>query len=212
MNQLNNSLEAAQHDTAQRQFLHVGCGYAGKDRLPQYFGDASWREIRFDIDPAVRPDIVGSTTDLGMVASASMDAIWSSHNLEHLYAHEVPVALGEFKRVLKPDGFLLITLPDLRAIARQIVQDRLNEVLYQSAAGPITPLDVVYGHRDSIALGNLFMAHRTGFTATTLGQVLLQAGFEEVRVHEGRRWDLWAIATLPDTSSAVFDDLAGVLA
>lgn len=204
---MNNNLEAAQ-----RQFLHVGCGNAAKNRLPQYFSDASWREIRLDIDPSVQPDIVGSTTDLAMVASASMDAIWSSHNLEHLYAHEVPVALGEFKRVLKPDGFLLITLPDLRAIARQIAQDRLTEVLYESAAGPITPLDVVFGHRDSVARGNLFMTHRTGFTATTLGQVLLQAGFEEVRVHEGRRWDLWAIATLHDTSSVVFDDLAGVMA
>lgn len=211
---MNNTLSFGQQPAANppRQVLNVGCGNAGNNRLPKYFEGAFWREIRFDIDPQVEPDIVGSTTDMGMVSSASMDAIWSSHNLEHLYAHEVPIALAEFKRVLKPDGFALITLPDLRAIARCIAHDRLSEVLYQSAAGPITPLDVVYGHRDSIAQGNVFMTHRTGFTATTLGQVLLDAGFEEVRVHEGRSWDLWAIATLPDTSSAVFDDLAGVLA
>ena len=35
-------------------------------------------------------------TDMSMVDSAAVDAVWSSHNLEHLYAHEVPVALGEF--------------------------------------------------------------------------------------------------------------------
>jgi len=33
-----------------------------------------------------------------MVASRSYDAIWSSHNLGHLYAHEVPLALAEDDR------------------------------------------------------------------------------------------------------------------
>jgi predicted SAM-dependent methyltransferase len=39
------------------------------------------------------------------VASESVDAIFSSHNIEHLYPHEVPVALAEFIRVLKPGLF-----------------------------------------------------------------------------------------------------------
>jgi hypothetical protein len=55
------------------------------------------------------------------------------------------------------------------------------------------------------------MAHRTGFTCSTLGQCLLNAGFNEVRVHEGRYWDLWAIATMPKASSKLFNQLAGVI-
>ena len=196
----------------QRLLLHVGCGVENKDRVPAYFHGASWREIRLDIDPQVKPDIIGSTTDLGAVADGSMDAIWSSHNLEHLNSFEVPQALAELKRVLKPQGFLLISLPDLRAIARYIASDRLLEPLYHSAVGPIRPLDVLFGHQPSLARGNHFMAHRTGFTATTLGQSLIDAGFHEVRVHEGQRWDLWAIATMPSTSDAIFEDLAGVIA
>lgn len=195
----------------QRLLLHVGCGVENRDRVPEYFHDANWREIRLDIDPRVKPDIVGSTTDLGAVADESMDAIWSSHNLEHLNSYEVPMALAEFKRVLKPDGFLLLSLPDLRAIARRIAADQLLEPLYHSAVGPIRPLDVVFGHQPSLAKGNSFMAHRTGFTATTLGQSLIEAGFHEVRVHEGLRWDLWAIATMPCTGGAIFQDLAGVI-
>ena len=194
------------------QLLHVGCGRAGKNRLPAYFAGPQWREVRLDIDPAVQPDIVGSTTDLSAVKDASMDAIWSSHNLEHLHSFEVPLALAEFRRVLKPAGFALISVPDLRAIARYIANDQLIQPLYHSQAGPISPLDILFGHQTSLAEGNYYMAHRTGFTATTLGQCLIDAEFDEVRVHEGRRWDLWAIATMPLTSASVFENLAGVVA
>lgn len=194
-----------------RQLLHVGCGPVRRERLPVCFRTAQWQEIRFDIDPNVNPDIVGSITDLGMIADASVDAIWSSHNIEHLNSYEVPLALEEFKRVLKPAGFALITVPDLRAVATHIANDNLEKPLYISAAGPISALDIVFGHQASLIAGNHFMAHRTGFTASTLGQSLIDAGFDEVRVHEGTRWDLWAIATMPETDDAVFDELQGVM-
>jgi predicted SAM-dependent methyltransferase len=38
-----------------------------------------------------------------------MDALYSSHNIEHVFAHEVVPTLKEFRRVLKPDGFVVIT-------------------------------------------------------------------------------------------------------
>jgi SAM-dependent methyltransferase len=192
--------------------LHVGCGVTAKSSLPKVFQAAHWQEIRLDIDPGVNPDIVGSITDLHMVPSASIDAIWSSHNLEHLNSFEVPNALEEFKRVLKPGGFALISLPDLRAVARHVANDQLVQPLYHSAAGPISALDILFGHQASLARGNHHMAHRTGFTASTLGEALLLAGFAEVRVHEGQRLDLWALATLPDTAPSVLEELSDVMA
>ena len=85
-----------------------------------------------------------------------MDAVWSSHNVEHLYPHEVPVALAEFRRVLKPEGFAIVTCPDLQAVAELVAQDKLTQPAYQSPSGPISPLDILYGHRPALALGNLF--------------------------------------------------------
>jgi ubiquinone/menaquinone biosynthesis C-methylase UbiE len=167
--------------------------------------------VRLDIDPAVNPDIVANITDLQGVADASMDALWSSHNLEHVHSFQVPQALAAFRRVLKPNGFALVTLPDMRAVARHIADDLLEEPLYVSPAGPISALDILFGHQASIAQGNEYMAHRTGFTARTLGQALVTAGFAEVRVHEGSRLDLWAVATMPETPDSVFEELAGVL-
>ncbi|MBY0240298.1 MAG: class I SAM-dependent methyltransferase [Burkholderiaceae bacterium] len=196
---------------ASLNLLHIGCGTAGPERLPPCFRDPQWMEIRADIDPSLNPDIVCSMLDLSDIESASFDAIWSSHNLEHLSWYEVPTALAEFHRVLKPDGFALITVPDLRAISGYITNDKLTETLYDSPAGPISPLDILFGHQRSLQQGNPFMAHKTGFTANTLGQALIDAGFDEVRVHEGERWDLWALACMPQTSTDIFRQVPGLL-
>lgn len=181
-------------EAATRRVLHVGCGQPNPAKLHQTFRDASWQEIRLDIDAAVRPDIVASITDMSCVADASVEALWSSHNLEHLNAHEVPLALAEFARVLKPAGFALITLPDIQAVAQLIADDKLEEVAYRSPAGPISAIDMVFGHRRSIAAGNGFMAHRTGFSARSLSEALRRAGFSDTRVQRGRSYDLWALA------------------
>ncbi len=193
------------------QLLHVGCGQSRRGSLPLFFQSAQWDEIRLDIDPQVNPDILGSITDLSAIADASVDAIWSSHNLEHVNSFEVPIALAEFRRVLKPSGFVLITVPDIRAIAKYVTYNDLDQTLYQSGVGSITAMDVMFGHQASIANGHHYMAHRTGFTSNLLGKVLLNAGFSEVRVHEGRHWDLWALATLPATSASIFQELESVL-
>jgi hypothetical protein len=47
--------------------------------------------LRLDIDKNVNPDIVGTMLDMSAVADASVDAVFSSHNIEHLYPHEAPI-------------------------------------------------------------------------------------------------------------------------
>jgi SAM-dependent methyltransferase len=182
---------------AARTVLNVGCGYPLRQKLHRHFAGPEWREIRVDIDPGVRPDIVCSITDMKPVASGSVDAIWSSHNLEHIYRYEVPNALGEFKRVLKPGGLLLMTLPDLQQIAELIVADRLEDEAYISPSGPVTALDMLFGHTPSLARGYAFMAHKTGFTSRSLKALLTAAGFVEVRLERGSAFDLWATACKP---------------
>ena len=176
--------------------LNVGCGHPGQRSLHASFKGAEWREIRLDVDPTVNPDIVCSMTDMRPIASDSIDAIWSSHNLEHLHRHEVPLALAEFLRVLRPGGELLMSLPDLQRIAELVVDDGLEDEAYMSPSGPITPLDMIYGHSASLARGHLYMAHKSGFTARTLSQLLTGTGFAVVTVQrEG--FALWTRAYKP---------------
>lgn len=176
-------------------FLHVGSGYKRIDSTP--FAGRAWQEIRLDIDPDVQPDLVGSLTDLSAVTSGSMDAVYSSHNLEHLLPHEVPTALAEFLRVLRPGGLLLITCPDLQAVAALVADDRLTEPAYTSPAGPIAPIDMIYGHRKAMAAGNLYMAHRCGFTEKVLKATVGSTGFAQaVSLRRPERFDLWLLATV----------------
>lgn len=179
-----------------RKFLNAGCGPIRKPNVPACFLADDWQEIRLDIDPSAEPDIVCSMLDMAPVPAACVDAVYSSHNIEHLYAHEVPLALAEFFRVLKPDGFLLLTCPDLQAVCRLVVEDKLTEPAYTVPIGPVAPLDILYGHRPQIAAGNLFMAHHTGFTLRTLVEAIRSVGFCSVA---GRppspSLDLWVIAT-----------------
>jgi predicted SAM-dependent methyltransferase len=176
--------------------LNAGCGYATRQNLHTRFHGPEWREIRVDIDPAVEPDYVCSITALTPLASDSVDAVWSSHNLEHIYLHEVPSALGEFARVLKPGGILLLTLPNLQKAAEFVAQDRLEQEIYRSPAGPITPLDMIFGHTASLARGHGFMAHKTGFTARTLQRLLIDAGFADLELRQDQ-FDLWATGYKP---------------
>ncbi|ABA81708.1 methyltransferase domain-containing protein [Rhodobacter sphaeroides] len=192
------TLETPEARAETRTVLHVGCGAANPAKLPgDVFPAGDWRELRLDIDPGVAPDILASITGMPMVADGSVDAVWSSHNLEHLRPHEVPLALAEFHRVLRPGGFLLATLPDLQAVALLVAQGLLEEPAYVSALGPIAPLDILYGFRPAIAEGNDFMAHRTGFTAASLARHLGAAGFAEITVQTDGRFALWARAVRP---------------
>lgn len=182
--------------------LHVGCGFKNKSNTTKGFSDHIWRELRLDVNPQVNPDVVGSMTDMGAVKANSVDAIFSSHNLEHLYAHEVVLAINEFKRVLKPNGILVLTCPDLQSICAMVAEGKLTESAYNSPAGPIAPIDMIYGHRRSIQSGDVFMAHRCGFTEKVLVGTFRESGFHSVisARREHPFYDLWMIATLDDRS------------
>lgn len=179
-----------------RLLLHVGCGTPGESDLPAQFG-SDWQEVRLDVDPSVRPDIVASITDLSPVPDESVDAVFSHHNIEHVYPHEVVLVMDEFFRVLKPGGEVVLGTPDLQNVARAVASGRLEDRLYASEAGDITALDVLYGFADDIAFGREYMAHRTGFTRGTLTRKLGAAGFEDIEVRRQMPYALWATARKP---------------
>ena len=95
------------------------------------FDSSDWYEIRCDIDSSVKPDVIGTLTDTSAIEADSVDAVFSSHNIEHFYPHEVPLALKVIFRILKPNG-------------------------------------------------NLFMAHRCGFTFKVLTGPTIEQGFKTI--------------------------------
>ncbi len=191
-----------------REVLHVGCGPARKPHMPAAFHGDDWREVRCDIDETAEPDIVANMMDLGVIGDGRFDAVYSSHNIEHVFAHEVPVVLREFSRVLKDDGVLVITCPDVQSLGAALAAGRLVEPLYQSAAGPISAIDILWGHRASIAAGKVYMAHKCGFTAQVLVDTLVQSGFARAAcAQQAGAFALWAVATKAEASAEQLEAL-----
>ena len=195
-----------------RTFLHLGCGFRNQRQSTTAFASAEWKEIRVDINGDAQPDIVASVTDMSSIPSDSADAAYLSHIIEHLYAYQVPAALREVMRVLKPDGFAVIRCPDLQGIAALVAEGKLTETLYDTVSeGPISAHDMIYGHSRSLARGETWMAHKSGFTAQTLLTAVTLAGFPAAAAHRrgAPGLELWALATKSPCSAEEIGELLG---
>ena len=134
-----------------------------------------------DIDPATKPDVVASMTNMGDIGS--FDTVYCSHALEHLYPHEVPIALAEFWRVLKPGGTLVVMVPDLEGV----------EPTERALPGMgLSGLHLFYGDAARIKDAP-YMAHHCGFVAETLGDALTATGFVEVETQRETLYNLLGI-------------------
>ena len=184
-----------------KRMLNAGSGATVAKRIAPLLSSGDWEEVRLDVDSAVNPDIVGSVTELSQLFPASsFDGIWCSHVMEHLFAHEVHPTFVQFREVLKPDGFALILCPDLEAVAKHVLDHGLVNIAYVSAAGPIRPLDMIYGHSRAIEEGKYHMAHRTGFSTERLGNLLLGAGFQTIAVRS-ENFEICALAQMEKADS-----------
>lgn len=160
-----------------KKVLNVG-GNNKSIPLPPHF--KGFEHLLLDIDPKGSPDIVCDARDLMSLEAEQFDAVYCSHNLEHYYRHDVPKVLSGFYRVIKDGGFVQIRVPDIAEVMRVTMEKNLDidDVLYQSAAGPIMVLDVLYGHSVEIEQsGQDFYAHKTGFTQKSLIAALSRSGF-----------------------------------
>ena len=201
---------AASDSPRMRKVLNVG-GNSKEIQIPEAFG--GWQHVMLDIDPAVRPDVVCDARNLATLKGSEYDAVYCSHNLEHYFHHDVSRVLAGFLHVLKDDGFAYIRVPDMAELMRTVVRDGrdIEDVLYQSPAGPIAVIDVIYGLRTEIASsGNDFFAHKTGFTRKSLAAALRLAGFQFVFSRTGNL-EVTAVAfkNQPGASDASLLNLAG---
>jgi predicted SAM-dependent methyltransferase len=151
----------------------VPLGYGGENGMKLHVGGKvrveGWSVLNIQPGPVV--DIVGTCTDLSMIASGTVEDVYGSHVLEHLgHRTELPKALSEIFRVLKPGGRLMASVPDLEILC------------------------AMFGHpeataRDRLSLmGFMFGAqedehdfHRTGLWWDYFGHLLHKTGFIDIR-------------------------------
>lgn len=160
-----------------KRVLNVG-GNSKNISIPSIYD--GWDNVLLDIDPACSPDVLCDARELGTLIEGTYDSVYCSHNLEHYHHHDVARVLAGFCHVLNDGGFVYIRVPDIAWLMREVAEKDLDigDLLYQSASGPITVRDVVYGYGEEIERsGNDFFAHKTGFSKSTLTSALQEAGF-----------------------------------
>lgn len=162
--------------------------------IPAHFD--GWEHHLLDIEKNDEVDVVCDARDMSSIESGSYDAVYCSHNLEHFYRHDLPAVLAGFKRVVKDDGFIHIVVPNMQAVFKHLIESGtdIDDVMYESAAGPIRAVDMIYGLESFIANSfNDFMCHKNGFTPKSMAKVLFMNGFEHVFIGNGN-FDVTAFA------------------
>lgn len=147
------------------------------DELKEY------TELFVDLNEKSNPDILASMLDLSVLPPNSVDCVYSSHSLEHIYFHEIPKCLSEWYRVIKDGGKIIIQTPNLKVPAQLTVEGKLLDKIYDSPGGAVSAIDMFYGHKDLVAR-NEYMAHKTGFTKESMEIILTSLNYTKFKVIE----------------------------
>lgn len=68
--------------------------------------------------------------NMPMFADNSAEMIVCHHCFEHLKSSDATESLKEWYRILQPGGSLIISIPDIRALALRWITGRMDDVLY----------------------------------------------------------------------------------
>lgn len=86
--------------------------------------------INVDVNDKWEPDVVADGASMPMFADNSAEMIVIHHGLEHFGLGEADAMLRECHRILKPGGSLIVTVPDLRALADAWIAGRITDYIY----------------------------------------------------------------------------------
>lgn len=126
--------------------------------------------VTFDIREETKPDVVCDVRFLP-VEDQTFDMVFSSHVLEHFSWTVSDKVLREWSRVLKVGGELRLVLPNIRYVAKRLLEDQIHPYDYW----------VLYGEQ---TYPKNF--HETGFTPNTIRALIESLGiYDNIQVKEG---------------------------
>ncbi len=140
--------------TFNKILLNLG---AGTTPAPEGMVLPGWQEIRIDLVPPA--DFITDVRELPFLDDY-VDCVFSSHLLEHLPEEDIVKTLTEWRRVLKPTGTLILAIPDIQAVAKEIIKGGVDTILYYTSIGTeIRAQDMLHGWQARINEGKEGMRH-----------------------------------------------------
>lgn len=111
------SLEQAFKETQGPIKLHLGCG---PNIFPGYI-NVEGDYILNSKGGAPEGVVIHNITETYPLPDDSVDEILSVHVIEHIMPTDIPAMFAEWKRILKPTGFVAVEWPDLLKMCQYIV-------------------------------------------------------------------------------------------
>ena len=103
----------------------------------------------------------------------SISYIFASHLIEHLSIEEGIEFLKECYRILKPNGIIRLSAPDLLILSKKYLGGKMNEF------DDLNPEYKNYGTQATKFWQLAWSGHQAGYDYSALKEVLLKAGFDE---------------------------------
>jgi len=187
---------------ARRQVLLVSNGRCGRAGIYDHFPAALWDEVALLAaeEGYVKPGELAVRARKR--AAGSFDGIWCSNAAEHLPIADATLLLAELRRLLKPDGCLVMLATDLESVAR-VLGDKGLEKPQRLPSGVATPLEMLFDQNWDRPIAPCPVPTRCGFTARSLGIRLGRAGYRDVKVQR-RGFRLWGLGYRRDDGSTEF--------
>jgi predicted SAM-dependent methyltransferase len=160
--------------------------------------------INIDALPEHSPDIVCDVSRLTFARDNEYDLVRASHILEHFAFEQLAEVLGEWRRVLRTGGYLVVCVPNCRALAwRAILQPSgfdLDEKTYRNGwiSGTF-----------ALGLPPEFM-HKIVFTRKSLTAVLSRSGFQVVGGLDYRKEHPFTLGITDDSCSPFSLNIAAI--
>ena len=125
-------------------------------------------------------DSFARVTDIGKIASASLDVVCCFEVLEHLSDQDLAVFLTQGKRVLKPGGYLLVSVPIMGGLTLLLKES--NRALLFRRKSDYSPMELLRATFGGIVerTTNRLGSHK-GFSFQEMRYSLLKENFSLVR-------------------------------
>lgn len=143
--------------------LNLGCG---KDKKIGY--------VNIDIQEGLEPDVIDNVQYLKKIDDGTVDEIYASHILEHFPHWQTRAILGTWRDKLKDGGKLVIRVPDIEIICKNILTAGTTNQIYNG-------IKDIYGGQD-----HSFNYHCMGFTYNLLFYILKACNFKEITIKKNQ--------------------------